>query len=81
MDIGYKYISQKVLGFIATEGSVSTEPGVTYLSHYPENYSNVYIHPVLTPHAIGSYFSDCNTIDNHRSVCQSDLALEKYWVK
>ena len=25
--IGYKYISRKALGFIATEGSGSTEPG------------------------------------------------------
>ena len=32
MDIGYKYISQKVLGFIDTEGVIITVPCVTYLS-------------------------------------------------
>ena len=36
--IGYNYISQKVLGLIYIEGSRSTEPGVTYLSFYPENF-------------------------------------------
>ena len=42
MAIGYNYIYQKVLGFIDMEGGRSTEPGVHYLSRYPENYSNVY---------------------------------------
>ena len=41
--IGYKYNSRKVLGFIATEGYGSTEPGNTYLSRFPDIYSNVYI--------------------------------------
>ena len=30
MSIGYKNNSWKVLGFIATEGDVSTDPGYTY---------------------------------------------------
>ena len=29
---------------------------------------------------IGSYFSACNTIDNHNRMRQSDIALDKYWV-
>ena len=33
MAIGYKNISQKVLGFIATELARSTKPGVIYLYH------------------------------------------------
>ena len=33
----YRYISQKVLGFISTEGDGITKPGLSYLSHYPEN--------------------------------------------
>ena len=33
--IGYKYNSTMVLGFIATEGDVSTEPGDPYLSRFP----------------------------------------------
>ena len=32
--IGYKYNYRNVLGFIATEGDGSTEPGGTYLSHF-----------------------------------------------
>ena len=32
LTIGYKYNSRKVLGFIATEGAGSTEPGGTYVS-------------------------------------------------
>ena len=35
IDIGYKYNSRKVLGFIATEGYGITETGDNYLSHFP----------------------------------------------
>ena len=48
--IGYKYNSRKVLGFIATEGAGSTEPGYPYLSHFPDIYSNVSVLPVFRPH-------------------------------
>ena len=41
LDIGYKYNYRKVLGFIATEGAESTEPGDTYLPRFPDIYSNV----------------------------------------
>ena len=60
MAIGYKYIYQKFLGFIATEGSVITEPGVTCLSCYPDYYYIVSILPVLHTRVIGRYFSICN---------------------
>ena len=39
--IGYKYNYSEVLLFIATEGAVSTEPGDTYLSCFPDIYFNV----------------------------------------
>ena len=39
----YKYIYQKVLGFIATEGAGITEPGAPYLNCYPVNCYNVSI--------------------------------------
>ena len=80
MAIGYKYNSRKVLGFIATEGSGSTEPDDPYLSHIPDIYSNVYIHPVIRPHLLGRYLNVNNAIDNHNRIMQSGLALEKYWV-
>ena len=35
MEIGYRYNSRKVLGFIVTEGTGSTEPGDPYLSSFP----------------------------------------------
>ena len=46
-NIGYKYIHHKVLGFITMEGGVSTEPVVSHSSSYPENYSNVFMCPVV----------------------------------
>ena len=61
LDIGYKYNSRNVLGFIATEGSGSTEPGDYYLSHFPDIFSNVYICPVVFPHLLVRYFNACNT--------------------
>ena len=30
---------------------------------------------------IGNYFSACNAIDNHNRTRQSDIVLEKYWMK
>ena len=80
MAIVYRCISQKVLGFIATEGGRSNDPGVPYLSIYLENYSNVSICPVLCPCAIVSYFSYSDAIDNRNRIRQYDIALEKYWV-
>ena len=80
LSIGYKYNYRKVLGFIDTKGSGSTEPGYPYLSRFPDIYSNVSVHPVIRPHFLGRYFNACNAIDNHNRMCQSDLALDKYWV-
>ena len=60
------------------EGGIITVPGVPYLYHYPDNYSNVSIHPILCPQFIGRYFSAYNTIDNHNSMRQPDLVLDKY---
>ena len=59
MVIGYKHRYCKVLVFIVLEGTRSTEPGVTYLSNYPENYSDVSICPIPPPQIIGRYFSVC----------------------
>ena len=62
------------------EGSVSTGPGVPYLSRYTLKYSNVYINPVILTCEIGSYFSAFNAIDNHNMMWKSDIVLDKYWV-
>ena len=78
-DIGYKYNFRKVLGFIATGGSGSTEPGDPYLSCFPDIYYNVSVCPVVRHHFIGRYFNDCNAIENHNRMQHSDLSLDKYW--
>ena len=62
LDIGYKNNSRKLLGFIATEGDVSTEPGDPYLSRFPGIYSNVSVRPVVCYHLLGIYFNACNAI-------------------
>ena len=62
MAIGYKYNSRKFLGFIATEGGVSTEPGDPYLSRFPDIYSDVSVRPVVRPCLLGSYFNAFNSI-------------------
>ena len=80
MSIRYKNNYWKVLGFIATEGAGSTDPGGNSLYHFPDNYSNVYIIPFDHPNMIGRYLNACNLMYNHNRVRPSDLALEKYWV-
>ena len=80
LDVGYRYNSRKVLGYIATEGAGSTEPGDPYLSCFPNIFSDVSIHPVVCPHLIVRYSNACNAIEIHNSMRQSDLALDKYWV-
>ena len=78
--IGYKYNYRKVLGFISTKGARSIEPGDTYLSRFPDIYSNISILPVVRTHLLGRYFNACNTIDNQNRIRKSDIALDKYWV-
>ena len=80
MAIEQKYNYRKVIGFIATEGSGSTELGDPYLSNFPEMYSNVYVRPVIRPHLIVRYLNACNAIYNQNRMRKSDLALDKYWV-
>ena len=80
LDIGYKYNSRMVLGFILTEGSGSTEPGDPYLSRFPDIYSDVSVCPIVIPHLLGRYFNACNAIDNHNRIRHYDIALDKYWV-
>ena len=77
LDIGYKYNSRKVLGFIVTEGAGSTEPGDPCLSRFPDIYSNVSVRPVVRPHLLGRYFNACNAIDSHNRMRQYDILLEK----
>ena len=47
--IGYKYNARKVLSFIVTDNTMSKKTGIPYLSKYPEQFTNVAIHPVARP--------------------------------
>ena len=47
--IGYKYNARKVLSFIVTENSGSTNTVISYLSKYPDQFTNVAIRPVARP--------------------------------
>ena len=62
------------------EGFLSNEPRVPNFSCYPDIYSNASIYRTFSPHLIGRYFSDCNTIDNINRIRQSELDIEKYCV-
>ena len=53
-----KYISQKVLGFIATDGAKITVPGVPYLYCHPDNYSTISIFPVVFSRVLVRYCKD-----------------------
>ena len=54
--IGYKYNYQKVLSFVSTVGLGRTTLGITYLSKYPDQFSNVSIRPVARPHIMSKFF-------------------------
>ena len=47
--IGYKYNARKVLSFIITDNTGSTNTGIPYLSKYPDQFTNVSIRPVARP--------------------------------
>ena len=79
IDIGDKYNVGEVIYFIVTVNLVITKSGLTYLSNYPDHFSNVDIHPVartLVMYKLSGYFND---LDSHNKSSQSDLVLDKFW--
>ena len=68
MNIGYNFNYHKVLRFIHTKGARSTDPDDTYLSRFPEDYSNVYIQRFFCPCMLVSYLNACNTIYNYENM-------------
>ena len=78
--IGYKYNARKVLSFIVTDNAGSTKTGISYLSKYPDQSTNVAIRPVARPIVMSKQFSAVNEVDSHNKSRRSDLALEKWWV-
>ena len=59
VSIRYNHRSQMFIGIISVEGYGNTEPGVTCLYIYPENYYNDSILPVFHYHVISRYVSYC----------------------
>ena len=54
--IGYKYNARKVLSFIVTDNAGSAKTGIPYLSKYPDQFTNVAIHPVACPLVMSIFF-------------------------
>ena len=73
--IGYKYNAQKVLCFIVTENPGLTHAGLTYLSYYPDHFTNVAICPVACHLVMSKFFGAVNEVDSHKKSSKSDLEL------
>ena len=54
--IGYKYNARKVLSFIVTDNAGSKKTGISYLSKYPDQFTNVSIRPVARPVVMSIFF-------------------------
>ena len=80
VDIGYKYNVHKVHSFIDKDNIGSTQEELYYLYKYPEQFSNVSIHPVAHPLVMYKFFGSVNEVDSHNKSRHSYLALEKLWV-
>ena len=74
--ISYNYNARKVLYFIITDNAGIKETGIPCLSKYPEQFTNVAIHPVSCP-LVMSKKSAVNEVYSHNKSRQSDLVLEK----
>ena len=47
IDIGYNYNAQKVISLIVTDNTGKTKTSIPYLSKYPDQFTNVAIHPLV----------------------------------
>ena len=72
IDVGYNYNARKVLSFIITDNTGSTNTGINYLSKYPDQFTNIAILPVARP-LVTSKKSAFNEVDSHSKSRQSDL--------
>ena len=62
--IGYKYNARKFLSFIVIDNAASTKTSIPYLYKYPEQFTNLAIHPVSLPLVILKK-SAVNEVDSH----------------
>ena len=78
ISIGYKYNAWKVIPFIVTADAGRTKSVITYLSKYPDPFSNVPILPFARPLVMYKFFGSINEVDSHKKPRQYGLALEKF---
>ena len=62
--VGYKYNTRKVLSFIVTNNVGSTHAGHTYLSKYPDYFSNLSIFPVALTLVMYKFLGSVNLVDS-----------------
>ena len=74
------YDTWKVLYFIVTDNTWITQAGLTYLSNYPDQFTNVAIRPFSLPLVMYKLFGAVNEFEAQNKPRQSDLALENWWV-
>ena len=63
--IGYKYNARKVVSFIVTVDEGRIKAGIPFLSKYPDQFSNVAIHPVARPIVMYKFFEPVNEVEPH----------------
>ena len=63
--IGYKYNARKVLYFIVTDNTGSTQTGLPYLFKYPDQFSNFFIRPVARTLVMYKFFGSINEVNSH----------------
>ena len=63
--IGYKYNAHYFLYFIVTFNAGRKNAGRTYLSNYPDHFSNVAIHNVARPLLMYKFFGCVNEVYSH----------------
>ena len=69
--------ARKVLSFIVTDNAGSTETGTSYLSKYPDQFTDVAIRAVVCPLVMSILFSAVNEVDSHNKSRKFDSALRE----
>ena len=78
--IFYQYNARKFFSFIFTYNAEIVKAGLTNLSKYPNQFSNVAILSVAFPLAVYKLFGSVNEVYSHNKSRQSYLVLYKLWV-
>ena len=78
--IDYNYNARKVIYFIITDNTGSTQSGLPYLYQYLDNFNIVAIVAVARPVVVSKFFGSVNEVDSHKKSRQYYLALEAFWV-